>query len=427
MRLRQLFVIGLALSLLGIGVPAWSADDPRGCDDLMAADTPAYVVCRWMATPEEAAEIARFWLDDDGRNMRDSGPMNPIVIDCTEDGAQCATDSEGDGEMHDVGSPDVEGSEDGGEPECPTAEPCFVDPDEVTGAALKQAAETPAGQAVKAAAANGMRVWIDTELADDHQAGKLADTAKKIAALAAQPGVAGIRFSSGLGYNQTFATAEELDAFVLSAATTLRKLAPGKKLAVQTAVPALGCGADEECKKALTAKRPLPDPDRVGAWLAQGLVDQLSLDGGHFATEYATWGIDAATAQRNQWIQVRARAWDAYAQIAAEDTGFAAPGGSGLTAEQATKTITERVAAPLQDDAAETVTLWTRWQDAQGRVSRVSGEKWAANPTWDQLKKLTAVRARLATLYDPVTPEVDVATDLKSLSEIFGQLYVRTA
>ncbi|MDA0634309.1 hypothetical protein OUY22_12865 [Nonomuraea sp. MCN248] len=426
MRLRQLFVIGLALSLLGIGVPAWSAEDPRSCNDLMAADTPAYVVCRWMATPEEAAEIARFWLDNDGQNMRDSGPMNPIVIDCAESGVQCATDSEGDGEMHDVGSPDVEGGEDGGQPECATAEPCFVDPDEVTGKAFQQAVETPAGQAVKTAAASGMRVWIDTELADDHQAGKLADTAKKIAALAAQPGVVGIRFGSGVGYDQKFATAEELDAFIASASAALRKLAPGKKLAVQTAVPVFGCGADEECKRAVTGKQPLLDPDRIGAWLAKGLIDQLSLDGGHFA-RYAPWRIDPATAQRNQWIQVRARAWDAYAQIAAEDTGFAAAGGSRLTAEQATQAITDRIVAPLQDDAAETVTLWTRWQDAQGRVSRVSGAKWAANPTWDQLGKLTSIRPRLATLYDPVTPEVDVAADLKQLSEIFGQVYVRTA
>ncbi|MFI6712578.1 hypothetical protein ACIBF7_39485 [Nonomuraea sp. NPDC050478] len=424
MRLRQLFVIGLALSLLGIGVPAWSQDDPRSCNDLMAEDTPAYVVCRWMATPEEAAEIARFWLDNDGQNMRDTGPMDPIVIDCTE--SDCPTDSEGDGQSHDVGSPDVEGAEDGGQPDCPTAEPCFVDPDEVTGAAVKKAAETPAGQAVKTSATSGMRVWIDAELADDHQAGNLAEAAKKVAALAAQPGVAGIRFSSGLGYDRTFATADELDTFVASASAALRKLAPGKKLAVHTAVPVFGCGAVAECTEALAKKHPLLDPDRIGAWLAKGLVDQLSLDGGHLATEYATWRIDAATAQRNQWIQVRARAWDAYAHIAAEDTGFAAPGGSRLTTEQATQTITDRIAAPLQDAAAGTITLWTRWQDAQGQVSRVYGEKWAANPTWDQLKKLTSIRPRLATLYDPATPEVDVATDLRNLSEVFGQLYIRT-
>src|SRR5690606_12600703 len=282
MRLRQLLVIALSLSLLGISAPAWSQADSDDCRDLMAADTPAYVVCRWMATPEEAADIARFWLDDDGRNMRDAGPMDPIGVDCREPGNECPTDLEGDGELHDVGSPGVEGAEDGGQPECETAEPCYVDPDAVTGVTLSGI--TPSAQAVKTAAARGVRVWIDTELADDHQAGKLAEAAKKVAALAAQPGVAGIRFSTGLGQDQRFATADELDAFVTAASAELRKLAPGKKLAVHTSVPALGCGAVAECTKTLTEQQPLLDPDRIGGWLTRGLVDQLILDSGHLAT-----------------------------------------------------------------------------------------------------------------------------------------------
>jgi hypothetical protein len=427
MRLRQLFVIGLALSLLGIGVPAWSEDDPRSCNDLLSADTPAYVVCRWMATPEEAADIARFWLDNDGQNMIDSGPMNEIVIDCTEAGNECATDSEGDGEMHDVGDPDVDGAEDGGTPDnCADGAKCYVDPDEITAAAKAAAAETPAGQAVRSAVQAGMRTWIETELADDYKAGKLEEAAKKVAALAVQPGVVGVRFTSQLGYNQTFATAEELDKFVAETTTELRKLLPGKKLSAHTVVPLFGCGANDACKAEMTKKYPLLDPDHIGAWLSGGLIDQLTLDDGHLGTEYATWKIDAAEAQRNQWIQVRARAWDAYAQIAAEDAGFAAAGTAQLTAEQATQAITDRVAAPLQDDAAETVTLWSRWQNDQGQVNRVYGEKWAANTTWDQLKKLGSVRARLATMYDSTSPETDVATDLKNLSEVFGQVYLHT-
>ncbi|MEU0569683.1 hypothetical protein ABZ297_30495 [Nonomuraea sp. NPDC005983] len=427
MRLRQLFVIGLALSLLGIGVPAWSEDDPRSCNDLLSGDTPAYVVCRWMATPEEAADIARFWLANDGQNMKDTDPMDPVVVNCQEAGNECATDSEGDGEMHDVGDPDVEGAEDGGEPECQAGEKCYADPSAITQAEKTAAAKTQAGGAVKTAADAGMRVWVDTELADDWKSGKLDEAVRKVAALAVQPGVVGIRFTSQIGFNQNFQTADEMDKFIAEASAALRKSAPGKKLAAHTVVPAFGCGANEECKTELTKKYPLLDADRIGAWLSKGLLDQLALDSGHLASEYATWKIDAATAQRNQWIQVRARAWDAYGQIAAEDAGFAAPGSPQLTAEQATTSITERVASPLQDDAAETVTLWTRWQNDQGQVNRVYGEKWAANATWDQLKKLTSVRPRLATLYDPAKPEVDQATDLKNLSEVFGQVYVHAA
>lgn len=424
-RLRQLFVIGLALSLLGVGVPAWSEDDPKSCNDLLAGDTPAYVVCTWMATPEEAADIARFWLGNDGENLKDSGPMGPITVDCTQPGNECVVDGEGDGEPRGEGDPDVDGAEDGGTPECQNGEECYADPNEISAAEKAAAQQTPAGQAAQAAAQTSMRLWIETELADDYKAGNLTEAAKKIAALAAaQPGVVGIRFTSQLGYNQTFATADELDKFVAETTAALRGLVPGKKLAAHTVVPVFGCGANDACKAEIAKKYPLLDPDRIGVWLAKGSIDQLALDSGHLATEYATWKIDATEARRNQSIQVRARAWDAYAQIAAEDASFA---GAQLTAEQATKAITDRIAAPLQDDAAETVTLWTRWQNDQGQVSRVYGEKWAANATWDQLKKLDSVRARLATVYDPANPEVDVATDLKNLSEVFGQVYLHAA
>jgi hypothetical protein len=426
MRLRKLFVIGLTLSLLGIGIPAWSETDPRSCNDLMPAGTPSYVVCRWMATPDEAAEIASYWLSNGGQNLQEATPLDPIMLDC---GTECPTDGEGDGEVHDVNAPDVDapdvpGSVDGGTPECQAGEQCYVDGSGLSAAEVQAAESTEGGQAVKTAAADGMRVWLDTELADDWKAGHLAEAAKKVAALAQQQDVVGIRFTTQLGYNSTFTDADEMDRFVAETTAALRKLAPGKKLAAHTVLPVFGCGANEACKTELTKTYPLLDPDRIGAWLSKGLIDQLALDSGHLGHDYAAWKIDATQAQRNQWIEVRARAWDAYAQITAEDAGLAAAGAPKLTADQAAKSITEKIATPIQDDAAETVTLWSRWENEQGQVSRLYGEKWAANTTWDQLKKLGTVRPRLATIYDPTAPEVDAATDLKNLSTVFGQVYL---
>lgn len=428
MRQRKFFVIALALALLGIVAPnASAADDSKSCKDLMASDTPAYVVCRWLATPEEAAEIAKFWLGNDGENMKNTLPFDSPKVNCTEAGNVCSDDLEGDGIPHDAGDPDVPGAEDDeGKPECKDGETtCSVDPDTVSQEELKAAAESPAGQSAKTATDSGLRVWIDTDLTDDWKAGKLAEAVKQVAALTAQPGVIGVRFSSQVGYNQTLTSAEEVEKFVTEASAALRKAVPGKKLAIHTVIPLFGCGANDACKTEIAKKYPTLDPELFTRLLAAGTVDQLGLDDGHLATEFTTWKIDAAEAQRNQWIQVRARAWDAYAQIAAEDAVFTAPDSSKLTAEQAEKTITERVAAVLQADAAETVTLWTRWQDPNGTVNRVLGAKLADNPTWEKLKLLGSVKPRLATIYDPAAPEVDVATDMKKLAEVFGQLYVR--
>ncbi|MEU7000994.1 hypothetical protein [Nonomuraea sp. NPDC046570] len=430
MRLRNIFVIGATLSLLGIGVPAWSEDDPKSCTELLSADTPAYVVCHWMATEEEARDIALFWGANDGENMKETTPLDREVVDCNAAGNSCPGDLEGDGAMHGDGDPEPDGYvDDGGTPECDPGTECAVKPEALKASAedIKGAAQTPQGQALSKAAESGLRVWIDTDLTDDWKAGKLAEAVKAVGALAAQPGVAGIRFATQLGYDQTFTTAEEIDKFVAETSAALRIAAPGKKLAAHTLVPLFGCGVNDACKVEMTKKYPLLDPERIGAFLTKGQIDQLALDAGLLATEYATWKIDATEAQRNQWIQVRAKAWDAYAQIAAEDAVLTAPGSSQLTAVQARKTLTERVATPLQNDAAETVTLWTRWQDPNGTVNRVLGEKLATNATWQQLDRLDSVKPRLATVYDPATPEVDTATDLQKLAEVFGQVYLTTA
>ncbi|MEV0583951.1 hypothetical protein [Nonomuraea sp. NPDC050310] len=420
---RKILIVGLVLALLGIVAPASAHAQPaRPCEDLPPG-TPSFVVCTWLATPEEAAEIARFWLGNDGENMKAADP-NPGKFGVCE-GITCNT--EGDGVAHEIGDPDVpEATDDEGKPECAQGETCYTDPDEISQAEVEKAALTPAGQSAKNATGTGLRTWIDTELSDDWKNGKLAEAVKRVGALAAQPGVVGIRFATQLGYDsRAFASAEELEKFVTETSASLREALPGKKLAVHTVLPVLGCGADEACKGELAKKYPLLNPDAFGAFLAKSLIDQLGLDNGHLATEYAAWKIDAVTAQRNQSIEIRAKSWDAYGHIAAEDATFTAAGSSALTEEQATKAITERVVAPLQSDAAESVVLWTRWQAADGTVHRVLGEKLADNATWGQLRKLAAVKPRLATIYDPATPEVDVTGDLKKLAEVFGQVYLR--
>ncbi|GAA4093235.1 hypothetical protein [Nonomuraea soli] len=416
---RKILTAGLALALLGIVAPTSAQAQPaRPCE--LPPGTPSYVVCTWLATPEEAAEIAKFWLGNDGQNLVDASPYPGVTVDC---GPDCAPGAEGDGQPHDDGDPDVPPGEVDDPPKCAdgTSGSCAIDP-----AAIAKAAASAQGQTIKSIAEHGMRVWIDTELADDWKAGKLAEAVQRVGALAAQPGVVGIRFTSQLGYNQNLATTEEIEKFVGETSAALRAALPGKKLAAHTVLPVLGCGGSDVCKTELTEKYPLLNPDTFGAFLSRGQIDQLGLDNGHLATEYTAWNIEAADAQRNQWIEVRARAWDSYGHIAAEDAVLTAPGSSQLTEDQATKAITDRVVAPLQADAAESVVLWTRWQAGDGTVHRVLGEKLADNATWGQLRKLTAVKPRLATIYDPATPEVDAATDLKKLAEVFGQVYLRS-
>jgi hypothetical protein len=428
-RVRRALAAVAAMTVLIVGLPAGAAysDGDRSCDNELPAGTPEFVQCTWLNRPEEARDVALFWLAGDGANMEAAQPGGGRWFRCDQaTGDACLpADAQGDGGVHDG---DSAAPEDYVEPEGrPTCDPpgtdCYVSPGGVTAEQVAEAARTPAGQAVATATGLGLRPWIETELVDDWKAGEraLAAEAARVAALAMQPGVAGIRFTSQLGYNDALRTPEEVRRFVTEASAALRKAAPGRRLAVHTVVPEFGCGTNAECVAAMRERYPLLVPADIEAYLKTGAVDQLNLDSGLFASAYRPWGISADQAARNQWIKVRALAWDALVQIGAEDAGFAGP--RPLTADEAKSLAADRVATPLKDGAA-TVTLWTRWQDGAGEVHRVLGERLADTPAWEQLTGLRPLQRRLATIYDPAAPEVSVAEDLKKLAEVFSQVYV---
>ncbi|MBG0826408.1 hypothetical protein HS041_01250 [Planomonospora sp. ID67723] len=443
--LRRAVAVGSMLTLIGVVAPAAAAhseDDPRSCRDLMGADAPAFIQCRWLAKPDEAFDVVRFWAENDNARLKEAGPYDGLFFDCTAPGNSCP-EADGDGTVGDENTPLPEGAEDGGAPECETGQECAVDghaeggdgtvsepepgspadPGSGTGktvtprgavpaAEIEAAAQTPAGQAVTAAKTTGLRVWLDTELADDWKAGPEAFAAavRRVGALAARPEVAGIRFTAQLGYNATFTTGEEITSFVTAASAALRQAAPGKRLGVHTVVPVFACGADEACKTEMAKRHPLLAPEKIEPHLVAGRVDQVTLDTGLLYGGYTDWDIDAAAAHRNQWIQVRARAWDVLAQVAAEETGLV----GDVTAEQ----VATRVSTPVMDGAAQQINLWTRVQDAQG-VKHLTA--------WDELAKLGPIQRRMAAVYNPATPEKDLATDLKKIREAFGQIYLTVA
>ncbi|MBB2914698.1 hypothetical protein FHS43_006010 [Streptosporangium becharense] len=431
--LRRVLAVGAALALIGVATPgaAYSQADPESCNELLGPDTPAYVVCHWLAKPDEALGVALFWGADDGANLKGAGPVDGKFIDCSAAGASCPKPE--DSVEGDENSPLPEGAGDDGAPQCEAGQQCSVDGHDAGGsservaenssglppattptptqdAAAAAAAQTPAGQAITAAKAAQFRIWIDTELADDWKAGPEAFAAavKRIGALASRPEVAGIRFTSQLGYNKTFATNDEIKAFVAAASDALRQAAPGKRLGVHTVVPELACGADDACKAEMRKRHPLLNPEQVESPLIAGRVDQLSLDTGLLYGGYDTWKINAEQAHRNQWIQVRARSWDVLTQVAAEETGLVGQ----VSADQ----VAIRLSVPVKDGAAQQVNVWTRVQGTQGAVNRLTA--------WDEVKKLNPIQRRLAAVYDPASPEADLATDLKKLSEAFGQIYL---
>ncbi|RCG22462.1 hypothetical protein DQ384_35760 [Sphaerisporangium album] len=424
MRIRRALALSAALTVLAVGIPAataFSEDGEGDCKNYTNGASQSDPQCFWMApTSEDALKVLDFWTQNDNEKLKAATEYPVGWIDCKVE--QCSAEGEGDGQAHGEGDPAPDGYvEDNTPPTCQDAtQPCSVSPEEIAAAA-----RTAAGQAIAAAAASGMRVWIDSELLDDYKAGTAAFAAavKKVGALAAQPGVVGIRFTSQLGYNGAVKTPDEMSAFVKAAATALHQIAPGKKLGIHTVVPSFGCGASEPCTTTMTKKYPLLTPQAIEPLLTSGSVDQLALDSGLLQTAYATWKITPQAAQANQWGKVKALAWDTLVQISAEDAGMAGKNASPFTADQAATLAQDRIAAPLKDGAA-TVNLWTRWQDGTGATYRVLGAGLANTPAWEQLDKLEPLQRRLTTMYNPASPEVGITQDVKKLSEVFSQVYV---
>ncbi|MFD0889780.1 hypothetical protein ACFQ08_35015, partial [Streptosporangium algeriense] len=152
--LRRTLAVGAAVAVIGALAPAaaaFSQDDDRSCNDLMGDDAPAFIVCRWLAKPDEAYDIVKFWGANDNANLKAATPADGQFIDCSAPGSSCPR-IEGDSVVGDENTPLPEGVEDGGSPECETGQECAVGGYEEGGDGTESAPEQsnglkPTGQA----------------------------------------------------------------------------------------------------------------------------------------------------------------------------------------------------------------------------------------------------------------------------------------
>jgi hypothetical protein len=138
LRVRRVLASTATLAVVMAGLPAaaaYSADGGGSCNDGRPPGTPAYVQCVWLNTPEEAGNIARFWLNGDSANLKDAGPITGYSYTCAQ-GNACVfpEDAEGDGLAHDDGDPIPPGYvEPTGAPDCEAAASnCSIEPSEAT-------------------------------------------------------------------------------------------------------------------------------------------------------------------------------------------------------------------------------------------------------------------------------------------------------
>ncbi|MFI6323203.1 hypothetical protein ACIBG8_37135 [Nonomuraea sp. NPDC050556] len=440
----------------------------QSCRDLLPADTPSFVVCRWLTPPQEAAAVAAFWGANGGANLEAARPLPQQYIRCNQRtdfatstncrGGQTACKELGDGwyqcrngvtgevtyERYVNGTKVVQTTAPTISPtsSAPTALPTVsvlptssLSPIPVptvsvvpTPAPTVSVVPTPVPTAVPtaspmtaaidAAHAANLRTWVEADLAGAYKAGdvRFQSALATLITHARQPGVAGVKFADNLGYRD-LTSATEIRAFLTAATTALRNALPGKRLSISVVVPELGCGANQKCVSAMRAKYPVITKQQVDGYIRAADVDRVYVASGLFGTTYAAYGITPAKAAQAQWLAVKALGWDTLVQIGSREYGLAHQGDtSGWDKATADGQISARVGTAL-GLGVQTVTLWGHSSSSY----RLLNAGLAPNEVW---RALTGYRSRLSATFDPGKPEISVEADIRTLATTVSEIFL---
>ncbi|MGW3352874.1 hypothetical protein ACWDA3_57105 [Nonomuraea rubra] len=472
-----------------------AVDVERGdsCRGMLPADTPSYVVCRWLTPPQDAAEVATFWAAGDGANLERAQPLPTHYVRCNrktdfstsrtcKDGEtfckqlpsgwyQCINRATGHitYERYTGGNKTVTTSSpspaatptttqqaqgttlvpDGNPSDAPTTptttrpaasstalptvgtEPTPSRPPSATGAT------TPATQAIAAARTTQprLRIWVESDLADDYTAGEARFTTalEALVTAAKRPGVAGVKFADNLGYT-SFTNAEDVTQFLTSASSALRAALPGKRLSIGVVVPELGCGSAKSCIQTMRAKAPLATKENITRYLKTRAADRVDISTGLFGRTYRQHQvpdpktgkptpITPALAAQAQWMSIRALEWDTLAQLGAREYGLAH---TGDTSPWDKATATTQVDARIGTAIAlgvPTITLWGHKTVDDNRTYRLLDAGLTPNAMWTVLTS-QGLHGRLAAIIDPASTERSLTADLAELAKGVSDVFI---
>lgn len=514
----------------GPGTPGQSdveqaVDVERGdsCRNMMAADTPTYVVCRWLTPPQDAADVAAFWGANDGANLVKAQPLPAEYARCNrktdlsksttcKGGTtvckqlstgwyECTDETTGkttyeryvDGKKQVRSTPPPSSTPTSSPtPTTASAAPTATtpapdesatmssdgNPTDISTPGVTPPTETATAQADPTASANAvptvsaepttsassptaeptdtsgpqeggsaeaiaaaakarprLRIWLETDLADDYINGDTAFDAalQSLVTAAKQPDVVGVKFADNLAYTG-FSSEQQVIRFLTRATEALRAGLSGKRLAIGVVVPELGCGASKECVTAMRDKAPLVTKQHVDRYLKAVTVDRVEVASGLFGRTYRQYKvtdpktrkptpITPATAGRAQWMSIKALEWDTLAQLGSREYGLAHAGdASPWNKTQATAQIDARIGTAV-GLGVSTITLWGHKVVDDGQTYRLFNAGLEINPMWTALNA-QRLRGRLAVVFDPATTERGVNADLAAVAKNAGEVFI---
>jgi hypothetical protein len=287
--------------------------------------------------------------------------------------------------------------------------------------------------AVDVAARDHLRVWIEADMVKRWEAGKASFRAavSRVAALARQPGVVGVKIADELGYNDGTHSAGEIRQFLADTARALHAAAPHKLILVDMVVPELGCLPGHQpamppelaCAAAAQAHYPALALAEIGRYLRMHAIDVLDLSTGLLSdTTYAGWGTSADAAQVAAWQEVSRLGWPSLVRLQARKA-LAHPGHYASTSAQAAADVRLFVDIPLAH-GAHAVDIWTWHQEYDGAMYQLMNPGMQPNPLWAQLEQQRRTGHVLFTHMSPHSLESGLDRDLAKIATVFADVFL---
>ncbi|MEO8556513.1 MAG: hypothetical protein ABI474_07560 [Actinomycetota bacterium] len=298
---------------------------------------------------------------------------------------------------------------------------------------------TPYRKAINVAAANGLDVWLDADLAGRWRAGSAAFSAgvQQIGLLATSPAVKGVRVANELGQSDLWWTPSRMQEFLADTDKALNRIARHDvPLGVDFVLPELGClpGSDipqaTACAEQARTDEPGTALTSIDALVAAGHLDRLIIGANlHSDSQYVGWGSSEAEAADLAWAEVQRRDWASTVDVQPRRAlSFPLPYPESAAAAAALPVALD---APMQNGiTGADVWIWQRQYDGQrvGLLTPVGknggGTTGAGNPLWAGLRDRTDQGMTLYTHFSPSTMRRSLAQDMKTLSTVFDGVYI---
>lgn len=303
----------------------------------------------------------------------------------------------------------------------------------VTVGAPGQASSGRYRDAIDAAAARGVRVWLEADLVKRWLAGPgpFGQGVDALAGLATRPGVVGIKVADELGYHYGLGSdANRLMRFLADTRVALAAAAPGKKILVDFVIPDLGCApglnlgeGPAACTKKWDAEYPALALGQLDRVFSSATIDVADISTGlETDATYAHWGIDRNRAQAAAWAEIGRRGWGAHVRLQARKA-LAHPGAYAGGAAQAAADARTFIDLPLSS-GAQAVDIWAWREVYQGQVVRLMDPGLTPNPLWDQVVRHHRAGDVLFTHFTPSQVDKGVGPDLDQLAAGFTDVYM---